>query len=267
MVDSAYFMKSTPLIAFTGSFKPFAVILQTYWRCAWRSLMQKKYFWQTYRFFFLSHFSMTAPSNWRLIVRTLWNQLLLELSAWLDLFNAWRYVADILKMCMKKFGAEKYFLTNLQGFWLSHFFHTLKICCRHIEDVHEEIWCRKNMFWLTICGGYQVSRTYCQVSFNFDSILFQNSCAMQYIEQLIFYMLTIVQLCQENRKSQVRDMGPDITFKLSFISGNLKSLNRFIGGNMFWFWTKQQYVKHDDPNLTGYMTKFTSLIIDMNCLP
>ena len=27
-----------------------------------------------------------------------------------------RYVTDILKMCMKKFNAEKYFLTNLQGF-------------------------------------------------------------------------------------------------------------------------------------------------------
>ena len=27
-----------------------------------------------------------------------------------------RYVKDILKMCMKKFKAEKKFLTNLQGF-------------------------------------------------------------------------------------------------------------------------------------------------------
>ena len=27
-----------------------------------------------------------------------------------------RYVKDILKMCMKKFNAEKLFLTNLQGF-------------------------------------------------------------------------------------------------------------------------------------------------------
>ena len=30
-----------------------------------------------------------------------------------------RYFADILKMCMKKFDAVKYFLTNLQGFELS----------------------------------------------------------------------------------------------------------------------------------------------------
>ena len=52
-----------------------------------------------------------APSNWWLIVYTLWNQLLLELS--LDLFN------------------------------------TLKVCCRHIDDVHEEVWCRKNIFWQT----------------------------------------------------------------------------------------------------------------------
>ena len=29
-----------------------------------------------------------------------------------------RYVTDILKMCMKKFNAEKFFLTNLQGFGL-----------------------------------------------------------------------------------------------------------------------------------------------------
>ena len=27
-----------------------------------------------------------------------------------------RYVTDILKMCMKKFKAEKIILTNLQGF-------------------------------------------------------------------------------------------------------------------------------------------------------
>ena len=27
-----------------------------------------------------------------------------------------RYVTDILKMCMKKFNAEKKFLINLQGF-------------------------------------------------------------------------------------------------------------------------------------------------------
>ena len=71
----------------------------------------KNIFWQTYRVFLLSHFSMTAPSNWWLIVYTLWNQLLLELS--LHLFNA------------------------------------LKICCIHTEDVHEEVWCRKNIFWQT----------------------------------------------------------------------------------------------------------------------
>ena len=35
-------------------------------------------------------------------------------------FNDGRYVTDILKMCMKKFNAEKYLLTNLQGFDL-HF--------------------------------------------------------------------------------------------------------------------------------------------------
>ena len=69
MVDSAYFVKSTPLGAFTGSFQHLAVTLQTYWRYAWRSLMLKKYF----------------LTNLLLIVHTLWNQLLLELS--LDLFS------------------------------------------------------------------------------------------------------------------------------------------------------------------------------------
>ena len=46
-----------------------------------------------------------------LIVHTLWNQLLLELS--LDLFNTCRYVTDILKMCIKKFDAEKVFFDKL----------------------------------------------------------------------------------------------------------------------------------------------------------
>ena len=55
-------------------------MLQTYWEYAWRSLMQKKYFLTNLQGFLLSHFSMTAPSNWWLIVYTLWNQLLLELS-------------------------------------------------------------------------------------------------------------------------------------------------------------------------------------------
>ena len=41
-----------------------------------------------------------------------------------------RDVTDILKMCMKKFNAEKYFLTNLQDFDL-HFAggYTVSIAC------------------------------------------------------------------------------------------------------------------------------------------
>ena len=80
-----------------------------------------------------------------------------------------QHLEDILqtywRWTWKSLMQKKYFLTNLQGFYLSHFFNTLKICCRHVEDVHEEIWCRKNIFWLTVCWGYQVSCTYCQVSF------------------------------------------------------------------------------------------------------
>ena len=110
MVDSAYFVKPTPLRAFTRFFNS-TDLLQTYWSCASRSLMQKKYFLTNLQGVLLSHFSMAAANNWWLIVYTLWNQLLLELS--LDLFN------------------------------------TLKICCKHIEDVHEEVWYRKNIFWQT----------------------------------------------------------------------------------------------------------------------
>ena len=144
MVYSAYFVKSTPLRAFTGSFQHFADMLQTYWRYAWRNLMQKKYFLTNLQGFLLSHFSMTVQSNWWLIVYTLWNQLLLELL--LDLFN------------------------------------TLKICCRHIEDVHEVVWCRKNIFWQTVCRGYQVSCTYCPVSF-FLQIFLLISGVIQGIEE------------------------------------------------------------------------------------
>ena len=53
-----------------------------------------------------------------LIVHSLWNQLLLELS--LDLFN------------------------------------TLQICYRHTEDVHKEVWCWKNIFW-QIDRGFNLS--------------------------------------------------------------------------------------------------------------
>ena len=147
MADSAYFVKSSPLRAFFGSFQQFADMLQTYWRYAWRSLMQKKYFLTNLQGFLLSHFSMTAPSNWWLIVCTLWNQLLFRafigsfqhfesmlqtywrcawrslmqkkifLTFWqtyrvfsLAIFSTlWRYVADKLKICMKKFDAEKIF--------------------------------------------------------------------------------------------------------------------------------------------------------------
>ena len=44
MVDSVYIVKSTILKAFIGSFQHFEDMLQTYWRSARRSLMQKKYF-------------------------------------------------------------------------------------------------------------------------------------------------------------------------------------------------------------------------------
>ena len=32
---------------------------------------------------------------------------------------------------------------------LLDFFNTLQICYRDIEDVHEEVWCWKNIFWQT----------------------------------------------------------------------------------------------------------------------
>ena len=91
MVDSVYIVRSTPLRAFTGSFQHFEDMLQTYWK----SLI----FFDKLTGFNLAIFS-----------------------------TLWRYVADLLKMCMKKFNAEK------------------------------------NIFWQTVCRGYHVSRTYCQVS-------------------------------------------------------------------------------------------------------
>ena len=55
MVDSAYFVKSTPLTAFIGSFQHFADMLQTYWRCAWEVWSEKNIFWQTYMVFMPRH--------------------------------------------------------------------------------------------------------------------------------------------------------------------------------------------------------------------
>ena len=77
-----YFVKSSPLRVFTGSFQHFADMFR--------------------------HIEDVREEVWcykniLLIVHTLWNQLLLELS--LNLFNI------------------------------------LQICYRHIEDVHEEVWC------------------------------------------------------------------------------------------------------------------------------
>ena len=47
-----------------------------------------------------------------LIVHTLCKQLLLEPSVYLLIL--WRYVTDILKMCMKKFNDEKIIFDKLQ---------------------------------------------------------------------------------------------------------------------------------------------------------
>ena len=41
-----------------------------------------------------------------------------------------------MKMCMKKFDAEKIFFDKLTGLDL---FNTLQICYRDIEDVYEEV--------------------------------------------------------------------------------------------------------------------------------
>ena len=59
MFHNVYFVKSTPLRAFIGSSQHFAVMLQTYWRCAWRSLMLKKDFFDKLTLFFnlLAHLS------------------------------------------------------------------------------------------------------------------------------------------------------------------------------------------------------------------
>ena len=80
MVDSAYFVKSTSLRVFTGSFQHFADLFDT-------DILQIFSTQKTLRVFTGSfqHFA--------------------------DLFDT-----DILKMCTKKFDTEKYFLTILQDF-------------------------------------------------------------------------------------------------------------------------------------------------------
>ena len=60
-----YIVKSTPLRAFTGSFQRFEDMLQTYWRCTWRSLMPKNNLFNTLAGLLTvySHFTMTALSK------------------------------------------------------------------------------------------------------------------------------------------------------------------------------------------------------------
>ena len=48
MVDSAYFVKSTPLRAFAESIQYFADMLQTYWMCMKKYDAEMFFFWQIY---------------------------------------------------------------------------------------------------------------------------------------------------------------------------------------------------------------------------
>ena len=173
MVDSAHFVKSksTSLRAFTESLHHFADMLQTYWRYAWRSLMLKKCFFYKLTGFLTCHFRKTAPSKLWLIVHTLWNQLLLELS--LDLFKTlqicYRHIEDEHEEVWwwKNIFWQTYRVFNLailrwpivHTLWnhlllklLLDLFNTLQICYRHIEDVHEEVWCWKNTFLTNFLG-------------------------------------------------------------------------------------------------------------------
>ena len=106
IVYNAYFVKSTPLTAFVGSFQNFAHILQTYWKCPCETLIMKKLF--LHKMTALLTFMTTALSQWWLIVYTFLTQLLL------------------------------YFSLDLPK--------TLHICNRHIEYVHVQVWCWKFFF-------------------------------------------------------------------------------------------------------------------------
>ena len=132
---------------------------------------RKNIFWQTYRVLYLAIFLWLHLVIDGLIVYTLWIQLLLELS--LDLFNTLkircRHIEDMHEegWCRKNIFWQTYRVVNLA------IFSTLW-CCRHTEDVHGEVWCRKKKNWQTLCGGYQVSGTYCQVSLNLKQINFKS---------------------------------------------------------------------------------------------
>ena len=107
MVDSVYIVKSTPLRAFIGSFQHFEDMLQTYWRCAWRSLMQKKIFWQTYRVFNLAIFRWLHMSSklW-LIVHTFCSHF----------FNTEDMLQTYWRCAWRGLMQKKYLLTNsMQG--------------------------------------------------------------------------------------------------------------------------------------------------------
>ena len=71
----------------------------------------------------------------RLIVHTLWNQLLLELNSYNKMFKLWLIVHTLWNQLLLEL--------------LLDLFNTLQKCYRHIEDMHVEVWCWKNIFWQT----------------------------------------------------------------------------------------------------------------------
>ena len=54
------------------------------------------------------------------------------LRAFTGSFQHCRYFTEILKMCLKKFDAEKLFFDKPTEF-------LTQMCYRHIEDVHEDV--------------------------------------------------------------------------------------------------------------------------------
>ena len=114
MVDSAHFVKSAPLRVFTAIFSTFCGCVTDVLKiCMKKFDAEKIFFWQTDRVFNIANLDNCCKIISRLILHSVWNQLL-ELP--LDHFNTLQVFISV------------------------------------------------NLFAFQIAGGYQVSHIYCQVS-------------------------------------------------------------------------------------------------------
>ena len=122
MTNSTYFVKSTPLRAFIGSFQHFAEMLQTYWRYVCGSLMLKKYFLTNWQGFELSHFLTTLQQDVCIMTNSTYFVKSTPLRAFIGSFQHFAEMLQTYWRCAcGSLMLKKYFLTNWHGFELSHF--------------------------------------------------------------------------------------------------------------------------------------------------